>query len=65
MEQANEQKLQEMGEKLDRIEKSVESTRTYLMWTFIVSAVVLVLPILGLMYAIPAMLSTYNDIGNF
>lgn len=45
-------------QKLDAIYKSVEKTRKYFMWTLIISLLVIVLPLIGLVFAIPAFLGT-------
>ncbi|OHA08434.1 MAG: hypothetical protein A3A44_00815 [Candidatus Sungbacteria bacterium RIFCSPLOWO2_01_FULL_60_25] len=55
------QKLEAQDQKLDRIERSVEQTRRYFLITLIVTAVVIVLPLLGLVIVIPQFLSAYNS----
>ena len=59
------QKLQAIEIQLEKIEKSTEATRKYLLWTFIVTVVVFILPLIGLIFAVPAMLSSYNAALNF
>jgi hypothetical protein len=46
-------KLEEQGRKIEEIFVSVEKTRKYLLWTLIISAAFVILPIVGLMFAIP------------
>jgi hypothetical protein len=46
--------------KLDAIYASVEKTRKYFLWTMIGSIVMFVLPLLGIMIAIPWLLSTLS-----
>jgi hypothetical protein len=60
---------QELKNRLDSIEKKVEmayasaeKTRKYFLVTLIVSAVAFLLPLVGLLFAIPSFLSTYSDI---
>lgn len=48
-----------LNQKVDKIEKSVEKTRKYFLATLVISLVVFVLPLIGLMFAIPAFLSSY------
>lgn len=55
------QKLQAQDEKLDRIYRSVESTRRYLLWTLVGSVVMFVLPLIGLVVAVPFLLSTLGS----
>lgn len=51
------QKFEEQARKLEEIYKSVEKMRKYFLWTLIISIVVIVLPLIGLMFAIPQFLS--------
>lgn len=52
------QKLQAQDEKLERIYQSVESTRKYFLWTLIGSVIMFVLPLIGLVLAVPFFLTT-------
>ena len=48
--------------KLDAVYRSTEKTRKYI-WTFVViSVIALVLPLIGMVFAIPAFLNTYSSI---
>lgn len=49
-------KLAELEAKIDSVYKSAEKTRKYFMWTLIISVVVMVLPLIGLLFAIPALM---------
>ncbi|HZX50393.1 MAG TPA: hypothetical protein VFE94_04625 [Candidatus Paceibacterota bacterium] len=53
------QKLEEQEKKLEAIYRSVEKTRKYFLWTLIITAVVFLLPLLGLLFLIPKVLSLY------
>ena len=54
-----EQKIITLEQKIDKIYSSVERTRKYFLWTMIVTAVVVVLPIIGLAFALPSFVSNY------
>ncbi len=56
--------LEGQDAKLNAIYVSVEKTRKYFKWTMIISIVVIVLPLIGLLFAIPAFLSTYSGLTN-
>ena len=56
------QKIEELDKKIDAIYKSVEKTRKYFLWTMIISVALFVLPLIGLMFAIPSFLQNY--VGN-
>ena len=58
------QKLSELEEKLDNVYKSTERTRKYILWMFIISIVVVVLPLVGLIFVIPQFLNLYSDLGS-
>jgi hypothetical protein len=51
-------KLDEQQKKLDAVFVSVEKMRSYFKWTLIISVAVIVLPLIGLMFAIPTFLKT-------
>ena len=52
------QKLQAQDEKLERIYQSVEKTRRYFLWTLIGTVAMFVLPLIGLLFAVPFFLTT-------
>ncbi len=55
------QKLQGQDEKLELIYQSVEKTRKYFLWTLIATVVTFVLPLIGLMFAMPFFMSTLSS----
>ncbi len=59
------EKLKEQEEKIDKIYQSVERTRKYFLFTLIATAVMFVLPIIGLIFMIPKLLGLYSDILSF
>ena len=54
-------KIEEQGKKIDAIYVSVEKTRKYFLWTMIITVALFVLPLIGLMFAIPQFLNTLNS----
>lgn len=54
-------KLEEQEKKIDLIYASVEKTRSYFLWTLILSIAFFVLPLVGLMFAIPFFLNTMTS----
>lgn len=54
-----EQKLAALEQKIDAIYVSVEKTRKYFFWTMVVTLVLFVLPLVGLVFAIPAFMTSY------
>jgi len=65
MEQDILKKLEEQDKKLEEIYHSVEKTRKYFLWTLIISLAFIVLPLIGLIYAIPKMLNAYSGLIGF
>jgi len=60
MEQEILKKLAQQDVKIEAIWKSVEKTRKYFLFTMISSIVMVVLPLIGLLIAIPFMLNTLS-----
>ena len=59
------QKLTLLEQKIDAVYVSAEKTRKYFLVVIIVSVVTLVVPLIGLAFAIPTFLKTINSIGSF
>lgn len=55
-------KLEAIEKKLDAVFGSAEKTRKYFMWTLIVTVAMVVLPLIGLAFVIPAYLSTLSGL---
>lgn len=53
-------KLEDQGQKIDAIYRSVEKTRKYFKWTLIATLVFFLLPLIGLFFVIPQFLSIYS-----
>ena len=56
------QKLDELNKKIDAVYVSVEKTRKYYKWTMIITLSLFILPLIGLVFAIPSFMSSY--VGN-
>ncbi|MBA3789154.1 hypothetical protein H0X32_02020 [Patescibacteria group bacterium] len=52
-------RLAALEDKVQKILVSVEKTRKYFLWTLIISVALVVLPAVGLAFAIPAFLTNY------
>lgn len=61
MEQEILNRLQAQEELLQKVYISAEKTRKYFLWTFYATLALFVLPLVGLMFAIPALLSTLGS----
>ncbi len=53
-------KLADLDDKITKVYVSVEKTRKYFLVTMWITIIVFVIPVLGLIYAIPAFISTYS-----
>jgi hypothetical protein len=58
-------KIESQDKKLEDIYRSVEKTRKYFLWTLIITVALFVLPLVGLLFAIPKFLSAYTSGLNF
>ena len=63
MEEEINKKLEEQGTKIDAIYKSVEKTRKYFLIIIWVSVVAFVIPLIGMIFVIPAFVNNY--LGSF
>ncbi len=64
MDQELKAKLDEQNVKIDAIYKSVEKTRKYFLVIIWITVIGLILPLIGLLFAVPSFLSSYADIGS-
>lgn len=53
-------KLEEINAKAEKAYQAAESTRKYLFWTGVVTVALIVLPLIGLAFAIPQFISSYT-----
>ncbi len=53
-------KLDEIGNKADRAYVAAEKVRKYLFWTGVVTVALIVIPAIGLAFAIPSFISSYT-----
>lgn len=53
-------KLDEIGAKADRAYRAAETVRKYLFWTGVITAALIIIPAIGLAFAIPQFLSSYT-----
>ncbi len=57
-----EEQLREQSAKLDAIYTSVEKTRKYFLIIMWISIAMVVLPMIGLLFAIPTFINSYTDL---
>ena len=62
MEEDVRQRLEGMERKIDAVYASCEKTRKYFLAVLIISAIAFVVPLIGLMFAVPSFLSTYSSL---
>lgn len=53
-------KLNQIEEKAEKAYRAAESTRKYLFWTGVITAALIVLPLIGLAFAVPQFISAYT-----
>lgn len=53
-------KLDEIGAKADQAYQAAEKVRKYLFWTGVVTVALIILPLIGLAFAIPSFISSYT-----
>ncbi|MFH1454920.1 MAG: hypothetical protein ABIF22_01215 [bacterium] len=62
MEQEINKKLLELEEKINKIYISIEKTRKYFLCSMIITIAIIVLPLIGLIFALPSFMQNY--VGN-
>jgi hypothetical protein len=60
----SERQMFDLQVKINKIYDSVEKTRKYFLWTMIITVALFVLPLIGLIFAIPSFLSQYSQISS-
>ena len=60
MEHDLEQRLTQLEQKIDATYTAANKTRKYMFWTFVISVVVIVLPLIGLIFVIPQFLGVLD-----
>ncbi len=55
-------KLEQIEKKVDAVHASAEKTRKYILAVAVVTVIAFVLPLIGLIFAVPTMLSSYNEL---
>ena len=61
MDEELQKKFEEQNAKLEEIYKVTKQTRNYFRLTFIVSVVLIVLPLIGLLFALPAIMGSIGS----
>lgn len=53
-------KLDDIGAKAEKAYQASEKVRKYLFWTGVITIALIVLPLIGLVFAIPSFISSYS-----
>lgn len=57
-------RLDALEQKVDAAYKAADKARSYLFWTGVVTIVLFVVPLIGLVFALPSFLNYYSSISN-
>ncbi|MCG2698853.1 hypothetical protein L6251_00290 [Candidatus Parcubacteria bacterium] len=63
MEQELTQKIESLEKQIQENTKLVRQMRKYFLWALIISVAIIILPLIGLLFAIPQFLDTYSSLG--
>lgn len=58
------EKIDAQNEKIDSIYESVEKTRKYLKWTFYITVIFFVLPLIAIVAVLPSLISGITEMYN-
>ena len=61
MDQDLQQRFDALEKKVDDVFASAEKTRKYFLWTMIITVAAIVLPLIGLAFTLPGIISTYSS----
>ena len=61
MEQDLQARLESIEKKVDEVYVSAEKTRKYFLWTAIITVAAIVLPLIGLAFTLPSVISSYSS----
>ena len=64
MDEETRQKMTAIEQKIDAIYRTTEKTRKYFIWTLIVTLALVVLPAVGLLFAVPTFMAAYGSLGD-
>lgn len=53
-------KIEAQDKRLEEIYNSIEKMRKYFLWTLIISIALIILPLIGLLFLVPKILSTIS-----
>ncbi|MCX6737927.1 MAG: hypothetical protein NTY11_00715 [Candidatus Parcubacteria bacterium] len=53
-------KIEAQDRKLEEIYNSIEKMRKYFLWTLIITIIVIILPLIGILFLIPKLVSTLS-----
>jgi len=55
--------IEALSQRIEEIYISVEKTRKYFLWTLIITAITIILPLIALAFVIPIFLSQFKNLG--
>lgn len=61
MDQETQNKIASLETKIEAIYASVEKTRKMILWTGIITAVVIILPLIAMVFVIPSFIDNYTN----
>jgi hypothetical protein len=56
-------RLDALEQKLNATFVAADKTRKYMLWAGIISAILIVLPLIGIFFAAPSLMSSYGQLG--
>jgi len=58
-----EQKIEALEKKIDELQYSIDKIKKIFLWILIITVILFVLPLIGLIFAIPSFLNIYSGAG--
>lgn len=54
--------MEEQAARIEEVGRDIRRIKQYFLWTFVITVVMVVLPIIGIMILIPSVLSMYSNV---
>ncbi|MFA6136062.1 MAG: hypothetical protein WC705_01770 [Candidatus Paceibacterota bacterium] len=65
MDQLDPKITETLEQKIDKLQRSISRLNKIFLWTLIIGVVLFVLPLIGLLFVIPQLFSSYSNVLNF
>lgn len=62
MDEELKERIQSLEKKIDDFQRSINAVKKIFLWTLVITLILFILPLVGLLFAIPQFLSNYSNL---